>query len=482
MTSHLKEESMQELADALVGEVVTPDHPDYDTARRVWNVMHDRRPLAIARVASTEDVVAVINFAVRRNLPIAARGGGHSVVGFGTCDDGIVVDLRKLNEVEVDTATGRVRAGGGTIWGEFDAATQEHGLAVTGGRVSTTGIGGLTLGSGSGWLERKMGFTHDNLVSIELVTARGEVVTASRDERPELFWGMRGGGGNFGIVTKFEFQAQPIGPTVVGGMMLATKDKARTVMQYMRALMVDASEDLGTAVFFTGFPDLDFVPEEYRNQPTVAVMVCWSGPQEEGERLLAEIRDVVQPAVDLTGLVPYTQLQSMNNAPDAWTPLTRAYMKAEYISDLTDESIDVLVKYFERLPSPTTNLMLEPLGGAVDRVPDGDSALIRPKGRWCYHAMALWLDDAQESEDVHRAWARDLAAEMEPFTTSGIFLTYSSDAVENERVRKSFGEDRYARLVTLKDEYDPTNVFRINQNIVPSAADGTPLAPEAALV
>lgn len=463
------QQSLGDLACRIGGGVLMAGDAGYDAARRVWNVMHDRRPLAIAGCTSAADVSAVIAFAVEHGLPLAVRGGGHSVVGFGTCEGGIVMDLRRMNAIEVDPVTRRVRAGGGATWGEFDAATQAHGLAVTGGRVSSTGIGGLTLGSGSGWLERKLGFTHDQLLSVEVVTASGELVRASPEEHTELFWGIRGGGGNFGVVTTFEFQAHKIGPTVLGGMLFSTKDHARRITRFMADYMVDAPEDLGAAMLFTVFPAEPFVPEALHGELAVGVFICWTGSDQEGQRIVAEIREAAEPVLDLVGPIAYSQLQAINDAPDRLAANMRAYMKAEYIEDLDDEAIDIVVRYFERMPSPISVLMLEPIGGAVDRVDAGDSALTRPKGRWCYHAMALWLDGSRESYAYNRAWAKGLAAEMEPHTTSGIFLTYTSDAVDDDRVRESFGPGVYERLVALKDLYDPGNLFSINQNIRPTA-------------
>jgi hypothetical protein len=411
-------------------------------------------------------VVAAVNFARDSGLPLAVRGGGHSAVGYGVCDDGLVIDLAEMNQVDVNPETRIVRAGGGTTWGQFDAATQEHGLAVTGGRFSTTGIAGLTLGSGSGWLERKCGLTSDSLVAAEVVTADGCVVRCSRDDNAELFWGLRGGGGNFGVVTMFEFRAHQIGPIIYGGMLACLPDKAGEILAFMRDYMADAPEDLGSGVAFVSAPPEPFVPPEMHFKPITGVILCWSGSPEEGEKVIAPIREVAQPVMDMVGPMPYAALQGMldGGGPKG----IRAYMKAEFMPELTDDAIAELVQHGGDRPSPTTQLLLEPLGGAIAKVSDDDSALGRRDVPWCYHALAMWMEPDQETEDTHRAWAAELSEGMRPHTTPGVYLNYTSDQGE-QRVRETFGPEKYARLVALKDRYDPSNLFRLNQNIKPSA-------------
>src|SRR4051794_35998511 len=329
--------AVEELAAGFAGTLIQPGDGEYDEARAVWNGMWDRHPALVARCSGTADVVAAVNFARDNGMTVAVRGGGHSAVGYGTCDDGVVIDLSGMKQIEVDPDARTAHAGGGMTWAQFDAATQEHGLAVTGGRFSTTGIAGLTLGSGSGWLERKCGLTADSLVSAELVTADGSVIRASRDENPELFWGLKGGGGNFGVVTEFEFRGHQVGPLIYGGLMACLPEKAPEILAFMRDYMEDAPEDLGTAVAFVSAPPEPFVPPEMHFKPITGVVICWTGSQEEGEKICAPIREVAQPVMDMVGLMPYAALQGML---DGGCPKgIKAYMKAEFMPELSDESI-----------------------------------------------------------------------------------------------------------------------------------------------
>jgi FAD/FMN-containing dehydrogenase len=458
--------AVEELARAFGGELVQPGDGGYDEARLVWNGIHDRHPALIARCSTPEDVVAAVNFARTHDLEVAVRGGGHSAPGYATCDDGIVIDLSPMNKVEVDPEAKTARAEAGTTWGEFDAATQEHGLAVTGGRFSTTGIAGLTLGSGSGWLERKCGLTADNLLSAEIVTAAGDRVTASADENPDLFWGIRGGSGNFGIVTSFTYRLHDVGPIIYGGMLLATPDRARDTLAFMRDYMAEAPDDLGGGVAFVNAPPEPFVPAELQHQPAVGVIVCWTGSAEEGERVVAPIRNVMKPVVDVVQPMPYTALQSMLD--DGGPKGIRGYFKAEFLEDLDDEVIDKLVEHGAKRAGPMTQLLMEPMGGAISRVGEDDTALGRRDVPWCFHALALWMEPDQETADAHIAWAKGLADDLKPHSTEGVYLNYISDEGE-ERVRSTYGPVKYDRLVALKDRYDPDNMFHLNQNIRPSS-------------
>ena len=458
--------AVEELVRAFAGELLQPGDGGFDEARLVWNGIHDRHPALIARCSTPEDVVAAVNFARTHDLEVAVRGGAHSAPGYATCDDGIVIDLSPMNKVEVDPGAKTARAEAGTTWGEFDAATQEHGLAVTGGRFSTTGIAGLTLGSGSGWLERKCGLTADNLLSAEIVTAAGERVTASPDENPDLFWGIRGGSGNFGIVTSFHYRLHEVGPMVYGGMLLATPDRARDTLAFMRDYMAEAPDDLGGGVAFVNAPPAPFVPAELQHQPVVGVIVCWTGSPEEGERVVAPIRNVMKPVVDVVQPMPYTALQSMLD--DGGPKGIRGYFKAEFLEDLDDDVIAKLVQHGGERPGPLVQLLMEPMGGAISRVGEDDTALGRRDVPWCYHALAMWMEPDQESADAHVAWARGLADDLKPHSTEGVYLNYISDEGE-ERVRSTYGPVKYDRLVALKDRYDPDNMFHLNQNIRPSA-------------
>jgi hypothetical protein len=457
--------AVEQLTEAMRGEVLVPGSPGYDDARMVWNGMYDRRPAVIARCAGVADVMHAVDFARANAMEVSVRGGGHSASGFGTCDDGIVIDLAPMKGIRVDPESHTVRAEAGLTWGEFDKETQAFGLAVTGGRFSTTGIAGLALGSGSGWLERKCGLTGDNLLSADVVTADGRLVKCSPRENADLYWGIRGGSGNFGIVTSFVFRLHEVGPIIYGGMLVAAPDRAGEILQFMRDYMKTAPDDLGGAVAFVSAPPEEFVPPEMHFKPIAGVVLCWTGDHEEGERVIAPIREVVQPLMDMVGPMPYTALQSMLDG--GATKGTRAYMKAEFMEELSDGAIEKLVAHGGARPGPMCQLLLEPMGGAISRMGEDDTALGRRDVPWCYHALALWMEPGEEAETAHRDWARKLATDLEPDTTDGVYLNYTSDVGE-ERVRKSFGEEKYARLVALKDKYDPTNMFHMNQNIKPS--------------
>ncbi|MFL5779838.1 MAG: FAD-binding oxidoreductase [Thermoleophilaceae bacterium] len=457
----------QELATGFAGELIQPDDAAYDEARAVWNGMFDRRPALIARCSSVADVQAAVSFARDNDLTVAVRGGGHSASGHGTCDDGVVIDLAGMKAIDVDPVAQTARAEGGVTWGEFDAATQEHNLAVTGGRFSTTGIAGLTLGSGSGWLERKCGLTADNLLSVDMVTADGAAISVSADENPELFWGIRGGGGNFGVVTSFTYRLHDVGPLVYGGLMAAPPERAAETLRFLREWFEDAPEDLGGAMALMSAPPEPFVPQEMHFQPAVGMVICWTGDLEEGERVVAPLREVMQPAVDMVQPMPYAALQSML---DAGGPKgINAYMKAEFMTELDDDAIEKLVSHGNARPGPMTQLLIEPMGGAIGHVSEHETALGRRDVKWCFHALAMWMDDDQDTADAHVAWARELAEDMGPHTTDGVYLNFTSDEGD-ARVRSTYGPEKYARLVALKDRYDPGNLFRLNQNIRPSGA------------
>jgi hypothetical protein len=453
------------LSVAFEGELIEPGDPGYDEARAVWNGMFDRRPAVVARCTSADDVVAAVDFARDLGVPVAVRGGGHSAVGHSTCDGGVVIDLSPMKGIRVDPHVRSVRAEAGLTWGEFDRETQTYGLAVTGGRYSTTGIAGLTLGSGSGWLERKCGLTADNLLAAEVVTADGRRVMASATENADLFWGLRGGSGNFGIVTAFHYRLHPVGPIVYGGLLVAAPERAPEILRFMRDYMRDAPDDLGAGVAFLNAPPEPFVPPELHFQPVCGLVICWTGDDEDADAVLAPIREVAEPLLDMVQPMPYTALQSML---DAGAPHgINGYMKADFVEDFSDEVIAKLAEHGARRAGPLAQLLLEPMGGAISRTGEHDTALGRRDVPWCYHALALWTEPGQEAADAHLRWGRALAADLAPHTTPGVYLNYTSDQGE-EKVRLSYGPEKYARLVALKDKYDPDNLFRLNQNIRPS--------------
>ncbi|MBD0329595.1 MAG: FAD-binding oxidoreductase [Thermoleophilia bacterium] len=435
--------------------------------------MWDRRPALIAQCASVGDIVAALDFARANDLEVAVRGGGHSVPGYAVCEGGIVVDLRPMTGIWVDRERRVARVQPGVTWGDFDRETQLHGLATTGGRVSTTGISGHILGSGSGWLERKFGLAADNLLAADLVTAGGELVRASEDENADLFWGIRGGGGNFGVVTSFELRLHPVGPELLAGMVLHPAERAPELARFYRDFMHDAPDEVASGMAFATAPAAPFVPTVLHDRPAVAVYAAYVGDVEEGEEVLRPLREWGPPDADLIEPMPYTAFQTILDAGNA--PGMHNYWWAENFREVGDEAIDTLVERAAAATSPLTQLLLFPLGGALARVPNDATALGGRDAPWQYHALAVW-SDADES-DVHIAWARDTAEALRPWTRPGIYLNYTSDDSE-ERVRETYGEG-YERLVALKDKYDPRNVFCLNQNIKPSrdAAAHGPAAP-----
>jgi FAD/FMN-containing dehydrogenase len=456
---------IEQLGQSMRGELIRPGDGGYDDARAVWNGLYDRQPALIARCAGVADVIAAVDFARTNSMTVAVRGGGHSALGYGTCDGGIVIDLSPMKSVRVHPDSHTVRAEAGATWGDFDRETQAFGLAVTGGRFSTTGIAGLTLGSGSGWLERRCGLAGDNLLAADVVTADGRFLQASPRENEDLYWGIRGGGGNFGIVTSFVYRLHEIGPMIYGGMMICRPEDGPEILGFMREYMRDAPDDLGGGVAFVSAPPDPNIPARMHFKPVVGIVICWSGDVAEGERVVGPIRKAARPLMDMVGPMPYTALQGMLD--EGGPKGIRAYMKAEFLEELTDEAIDTLAAYGGHRPGPLVQLLLEPMGGAIGRVGDDDTALGRRDVKWCYHALSLWMEPDEATQEEHVRWARDLAADMTPHVTSGVYLNYTSDQGE-ERVRSTYGP-KYDRLVALKDKYDPGNLFRLNQNIRPTA-------------
>jgi FAD/FMN-containing dehydrogenase len=444
------------------GEVITPESLQYDEARHnIHNGMIDRRPALIVRPAGVADVLAAVRFAREAELPIAIRSGGHSLAGHSMQDDALLIDLSLMNDVHVDLARRTGRAGGGANWGQFDRETQAFGLATPGGRVTTTGVGGFTLGGGYAWISPKYGLTCDNLISADVVTADGRFVTASEDENEELFWGLRGGGGNFGVVTSLEFRLHPVGPLVYGGLMAFPIDRAEEVTAAWRDLAGDdAPDELGTGVGLVTAPPEDFVPEEARLQPSVAVLGCWCGDVEEGARYLEPLKRL-GPVVDLFGPIPYRAFQAMLDPMNP--PGLRTYARGEHLAGLPDEAVEAFAAHSTAGLHPLTVAVVFQHGGGVSRVPDDSAAFAHRDARFMVHPIAIWEDP--DDDERHIRWARDLTASMKPWATGGVYLNFMSDD-DAGGVRAGYGA-KYERLVALKKQYDPDNVFRFNQNIPP---------------
>jgi FAD/FMN-containing dehydrogenase len=443
------------------GALIRPDDSEYDETRTVFNAMVDKHPALIARCHSANDVVAAVDCARECGLELAIRSGGHAVTGASSSDGGLVIDLRPMNQVAVNPARRLARVGAGATWGDFDAAAQEFGLATTGGRVSTTGVSGLTLGGGSGWLERKYGLACDNLVSAEVVTADGRVVTANETVNPDLFWALHGGGGNFGVVTSLEFRLHPVGPTVLAGLLLWPGAAGPELVRFYRDFAESAPDELGSAVGFLTGPPAEFVPRHLRGMICAAVVVCYCGPVGEGERVLKALRSFGPPDADLVQPMPYTGLQSMLD--DANRAGLRNYWTADYLDELSDEAVDTFAEQAFRMGSPHSQCLLFPWGGAVARIGEDATPLARRGSAWVAHPMAMWTEPDEDAE--HTGWAREFSAAMRPFVSGGVYLNFIGDEGE-DRIRAAYGT-HHGRLRQIKAKYDPDNLFHLNQNITP---------------
>jgi len=455
----LDESTISVIRGRFAGDLLEPGDDGFDEARTVFNAMIDRRPRVIARCKGAADVVAGILLAREAALPLAVKGGGHGVNGHAVCDDGIMLDLSQLKRIDVDPEARVARAQAGVNWGEFDAATQAHGLATTGGRITTTGIAGLTLGAGSGWLERMFGFTAHNLLAAEVVTADGRVVRASEEENADLLWGLRGGGGNFGVVTQFEYRLHEVGPMVTGGMVLWPLEQAGEVVRFYRDWIEAAPDEIGGGAAVVVAPPQPFVPASLQGKPVIAVIPISFGDPE----LLGPIREFGSPFADLVGPMPYVEVQKLLDPGNPWGNLN--YWKAEAVPELRDELVDLILAHASEIRSPFSACFFQPLRGALARIPADATAINPVPGNWVVHGIGVWATEAESDREL--AWVRRWGELTAPYTNAGAPLTFSADTGE-ERVRDTFGPEKYERLVALKDKYDPDNVFRLNQNIRPS--------------
>jgi FAD/FMN-containing dehydrogenase len=451
------------------GELIAAQHADYDDARAVWNGTVDRRPRLIARCTGAADAAAAVRFARDRDLEIAVRGGSHNVAGTAVCDDGIVIDLSAMRAVSVDPTERTAQVQGGALWGDVDHRTQAHGLATTGGIVGHTGVGGLSLGGGIGWLMRKLGLTVDNLVEAEVVTAGGDIVRASAHDHPDLFWALRGGGGNFGIVSSFRFALHPVGPTVIAGPVFWAAEDTTDVMSFYREFVADAPDELGTVIRLGTIPPLPVINHELHFRPAIAIACCYAGPLEDGERVLRALRQFGTPLVDLLGPTLYVDHQSVldDTVPHGW----HYYWKSTNLTGLPDEVIDVVTQHVYRARSPRSYAAMFHMGGAVARVPREATAY---PGRDVTHNIiidAAWLADQDDTVGTaETAWAREFLQALQPHR-AGVYVNFLDSDDDTNRVREAYGDDTYLRLAEIKTKYDPENVFHNNKNIKPSEPD-----------
>jgi FAD/FMN-containing dehydrogenase len=445
----------------------------YDEARTVFNAMIDKRPALIVRPTTAAGVVEAVNLARERDLPLAVRCGGHSVSGMGTCDDGVLVNLSLMKGVDVDPAARTARVNAGVLAGELDRDTQIFGLATPSGRVTTTGVGGFTLGGGYGWLSQKYGLACDNLISVDVVTANGRLVKASESENEDLFWGIRGGSSNFGVVTSYEFRLHPVGPTVLGGMAMHPIAEAKERLRVWRDYVEQAPDELSAASAIFMAPPERFVPAELHGKPVLGMLVMYIGDPDVGADVVRPLKELGPPAVDGIEPMPYTAFQEILDPTAPWG--TQVYNSGEHLRELSDEAIDTFVEYASKLEAPLSQAIMFRHGGAVSRVPEDAMAAGYRDAAYLMHPIAVW-DDPADSER-HISWCRNLCKAMRPHTTGGVYLNMTMDEGER-RVRDGYGSEKYGRLVALKDKYDSDNLFRVNQNIKPTRETGpTPTTP-----
>ena len=460
----LDEEAVQEVKTKLRGEILTPGDSGYDKARQIWNGLADKRPGLITRCAGVADVIDAVNFARTNDLLVAVRGRGHSFPGHSVCDGGMVIDLSQMKGIHVDQTKRTVRAEAGVTLGELDRETQVFGLAVPAGVISTTGIAGLTLGGGNqGWLVRKHGSTVDNLLSVDIVTADGSFLTASATENEDLFWGVRGGGGNFGIATSFQYQLHSVGPLVLGGPIFYPLEKAKELLHFYRDYCATVPDELTSMFLLMTVPPAPFIPEHLHGKFMPAIGICYAGPVEAGEKVVQPLKSFGPPELDLVHALPYTMLQSMfdESAPHG----ILAYAKSDYYNELSDAMIDTIVSRAPTVPSPLSLQHLNHYGGAVSRVPADATPSIHRHAEWAFSFDSLWTDP--DESDTNIQWTREFWEALRPFAAQGSYVNFLVDEGE-DRIKEAYGPN-YDRLKALKVKYDPTNMFRLNQNIRPTA-------------
>jgi FAD/FMN-containing dehydrogenase len=450
------------LAQQVKGEILTSESPGYDKVRVIWNAMIDRRPALIARCKTADDVVQCVKFATQHGLLVAVRGGGHNIAGNAVCDGGLLIDLSLMRSVTVDAAKQTAQVEGGALLSDLDLATQAHGLAIPLGINSTTGVAGLTLGGGFGWLSRKYGLTIDNLLSATVVTAAGEKLTASARENADLFWAIRGGGGNFGVVTSFEFKLHAIGTEVLSGLIVHPLADAKKVLQFYRDFAAKAPDELAVWFVLRKAPPLPFLPEAWHGKEILALAACYNGDLETGEKVLQPLRAFGKPIADVIGPTPYAGWQQVMDP--LLTPGMRNYWKSHEFLQIPDAMIDVITDFAGRLPDPQTEMAFAQLGGAIPRVPNDATAYSHREPNFLINVHGRWDAAANDSKCI--AWARDLFKALAPFSTGAVYVNFLT-ADEEDRVKMAYGAN-HAKLAGIKKKYDPTNLFRMNMNIRPS--------------
>jgi hypothetical protein len=451
----ISSDSLEQFRRSHSGSIITPEDDRYEQARRVWNALIDKRPALIARPRSAADVCACVRFATSQRLPVAVRGGAHSIAGKGTCDDGLVIDFADMKKITVDAAARTAIAEPGARWQDFDRETQAHGLATTGGTVGDTGIAGLTLGGGFGWLEGRFGMTVDNLLAADVVLASGELIRTSEREHPDLFWGLRGGGGNFGVVTSFTYRLHAVGPTVIGGLVIHPFAHAQKVLTFYNDFMTSAPQELVAAAVLMTAPD---------GNKACGIAVCYPGDMTEGAQIVAPIKTFGTPVLDVIGPMPYLALQAM--LEQAMPPNLLNYWKAEFLREVSSDVIAVAIEAFTRVPSPISSMLFFPIRGAASRIDPTATAFPHRSG---YHLgiYSLWKDTTENVPNI--GWVRDTWTRMKPHVSGGVYVNELGEDEGADRVAVAYGPN-YDRLARIKAQYDPANVFCLNANILPVAA------------
>jgi len=452
--------TVDQLREQVRGDVIAPDDEAYEEARKVYNAMIDRRPAVVVRPVNAGDVIAAVNFAGENGIDLAIRGGGHGVPGFGTCDDGVVVDLSRMKGVRVDPAKRTASAEGGATWGDFNAATHAFGLATTGGIISTTGVSGLTLGGGIGYLARGLGLSCDNLISADVVTADGRFLVANENVNADLFWALRGGGGNFGVVTSLEYKLEPI-KDIYGGPMLFELDDAGDVLRFYREFIADAPEEFGGFPAFQIAPPLPFIPEDRHGETFLAFVACWAGPLDQGEAVLKPLHDVAAVVAEHVGPMPYPALNA------AFDPLVppglQHYWKANFVKELTDDAIEAHLAHGPKVPVVNSTVHIYPINGACHRVANDGTAFAYRDANFATVIAGMWPDPAANKANI--TWVRDYYAATAPLSEEGGYVNFMSED-DQSRIKANY-KGNYDRLVDVKKKYDPDNLFHLNQNIKP---------------
>jgi FAD/FMN-containing dehydrogenase len=469
---------VEDLRARLRGPLLQAGEAGYDAARAIWNGMIDRHPALIVRASGAADVRTTVRFAREHDLLLGIKGGGHNIAGTAVPDGGLMLDLSALKGIHVDLESRTVRVQPGCVWGDVDHETQPQGLAVPNGVISTTSVSGLTLGGGFGWTTRRFGYTSDNLIAADVITADGERLRASADENPDLFWGIRGGGGNFGVVTLFAFQAHSVGPEVVGGMILHPMKRAREVIDFFRDFTAHAPDELTCLLVLRKAPPAPALPKELHGRPVAIIAACYVGPVAEGERVLQPLKAFGQPLADLIGPKPFAAIQTML---DAGSPHGRQYYwKSDYFRGLPDEAVVPMIEHAEAITSPQSAVLFMHLGGAANRLPADHSAAGPRDIDYVLNIQGAWLEPAES--ETHTRWVRDYWRAMHPHSSGQAYMNFFTADEGADRLRAAYADATYQRLAALKARFDPDNFFRLNQNIQPAAAGRAPALVRASLV